>query len=61
MESSLKGGCGETETEEEKHRYTLCNQEISQEEYEEFNGLCRRCKGGPIQRGFLSPKVFPKI
>ncbi len=59
--SDPKGGCGETEPEEEKYRCTMCNREISQEEYEEFNGLCRRCKGGPIQRGFPSPKGFPKI
>lgn len=34
--SDPKGGCGETEPEEEKRRCTLCNREIPQEEYEEF-------------------------
>jgi len=59
--SDPRGGCGEIEPEEEEYRCGMCNKEISQEEYEEFNGLCRRCRGGPIQRGFPSPKGFPKI
>jgi len=60
--SDPRGGCGEIEPEEEEqYRCEMCNREISQEEYEEFNGLCTRCRGGPIQRGFPSPKGFPKI
>lgn len=59
--SGPKSSCSETKLEEEKHRYTLCNREIPQEEYKEFNGLCHHYKGGPIQRGFPSPKGFPKI
>lgn len=42
-------------------RCEVCNRQISEEEYYEFNGLCRYCRGGPIQKGFPSPPGFPKI
>lgn len=45
----------------EEFRCEVCNRRISEEEHEEFNGLCRWCKGAPTQRGFPSPPGFPKL
>lgn len=44
----------------EEYRCEACNRRISKEEYHEFNGLCRWCRGAPTQRGFPSPPGFPK-
>lgn len=45
---------------EEEYRCKTCHRRISEEEYEEFNGLCRWCRGAPTQKGFPSPPGFPK-
>jgi len=50
-------GIGE---DEEEYRCKACNRIISKEEYEEFDGLCRWCRGAPTQKGFPSPPGFPK-
>ena len=62
-----KGGCGDfeddeilTEENEEIYKCEGCSRRMSKEEYEEFNGLCRWCRGAPTQKGFPSPPGFPR-
>ena len=62
-----RGGCGDFEgdatwknEDKEEYRCETCHRKISKEEYEEFNGLCRWCRGAPTQKGFPSPPGFPK-
>ncbi|MEW6162538.1 MAG: HNH endonuclease signature motif containing protein [Nitrospirota bacterium] len=38
-----------------------CLREISEQEFEEFGGLCRQCRGMPSQKGFPAPPGFPKL
>jgi len=38
-----------------------CGREISEKEYWEFWGLCRRCRGMPLHQGFPAPPGFPKF
>ncbi|MFX0202007.1 MAG: hypothetical protein ACFFCW_38335 [Candidatus Hodarchaeota archaeon] len=38
-----------------------CGREISEGDYWEFGGLCKRCRGMPLQQGFPSPPGFPKL
>jgi len=61
-------GCGSStdysswsNEDEEEYRCEACNKRISKKEYEEFNGLCRYCRGAPTQKGFPSPPGFPKL
>lgn len=44
----------------EEYQCEICNKRISKEEHEEFNGLCRWCRGAPTQKGFPSPPGFPR-
>lgn len=38
-----------------------CGREISEWEFHEFGGLCKMCRGMPLQKGFPSPPGFPKL
>jgi hypothetical protein len=38
-----------------------CGREISEQESSDFGGLCRWCRGMPLQRGFPAPPGFPKL
>lgn len=37
-----------------------CMREISEQEFEDFGGLCKQCRGMPFQKEFPSPPGFPK-
>jgi len=50
-----------SDTVKEEYRCETCHRRISEEEYDEFNGLCRWCRGAPTQKGFPSPPGFPKM
>jgi len=38
-----------------------CGKEISEQEFEEFGGLCKWCRGMPLQKEFPAPPGFPKL
>lgn len=38
-----------------------CGEEIPEHEFEEFSGLCKKCRGISIQENFPSPPGFPKL
>lgn len=65
--TDTRGGWGDfkegksKDKEGEEYRYETCNRRISGEEYYEFNGLCKHCRGAPTQRGFPSSPGFPKL
>lgn len=46
---------------EEKFYCQICGRKISEKEFEEFGGLCRRCRGMPLQRGFSVLPGFPGL
>ncbi|MBM3253133.1 MAG: hypothetical protein FJZ16_02630 [Candidatus Omnitrophica bacterium] len=50
----------EDKEESEEFHCESCDRRISKEEYYEYGGLCRYCRGAPTQRGFPSPPGFPK-
>jgi len=48
-------------SEEAQFLCSSCGREVSEQEYWEFGGLCKRCRGMPLQQKFPAPPGFPKL
>jgi hypothetical protein len=66
--SDIRGGCGDLGDEDREEyisevkefRCIECNRKVTEEEFFELGGLCKRCRGMPTQHGFPKPPGFPK-
>jgi Zn finger protein HypA/HybF involved in hydrogenase expression len=47
--------------EKETFKCQECGRELLESEYWEFGGLCKRCRGMPLQGRFPAPPGFPKL
>ena len=47
--------------EKETFMYLNCGRFISEYDFMSHDGLCKYCRGMPMQKGFPSPPGFPKL